>query len=296
MNFISKNKVYILYAICAFGIVSLFMPWFSISSSANVSSDYVGSASSSLNFSVKGMDVKNIYWVPLICFVSAFLVFKNSAYTKWSFLIMAIIAISYIIVGNDANSSMSSHSDFGNTSVSGKANTSPSFGLLLFLFASVFGFYIRHSLFNENGAKEKLKQTYKLLNITFYLSISFTILMIYSLFTDKKLSNNIGIVFGIAFSLLLLLLNAIMFLYKKALLHRINNFENDTLDLNSIQMRRKITLVAYSLLVAFVIYGTIDDLRRNLTIFNTNFFLIIIPILLFSIYMILKIKKNLSNK
>ena len=207
---------------------------------------------------------------------------------------MAIIAISYIIVGNDANSSMSSHSDFGNTSVSGKANTSPSFGLLLFLFASVFGFYIRHSLYDENGTKEKLKQTYKLLNITFYLSISFTILIIYFLFTDKKSNNNISI--GIPISFVFLLLNAIMFLYKKALLHRINNFENDTLDLNSIQMRRKITLVAYSLLVAVVIYGSIDDLRRNLTIFNTDFFLIIIPILVFSIYMILKIKKNLSNK
>lgn len=294
MNFISKNKVYILYAICAFGIVSLFMPWFSISSSANVSSDYVGSASTSLNFSIKGMDVKNIYWVPLICFVSAFLVFKNSAYTKWSFLVMAIIAISYIIVGNDANSSMSSHSDFGNTSVSGKAKTSPSFGLLLFLFASVFGFYIRHSFYNENGALEKLKQTYKLLNITFYLSISFNILMIYFIFTDKESNNDIGI--GFAISFFLLLLNAIMFLYKKALLYRINNFENDTLDLNSIQMRRKITLVVYFLLVAFVVYDFIDGLIRRLTIFRTDFFLINIPILVFSIYMILMIKKNLSNK
>ena len=294
MNFISKNKVYILYAICAFGIVSLFMPWFSISSSANVSSDYVGSASSSLNFSVKGMDVKNIYWVPLICFVSAFLVFKNSAYTKWSFLVMAIIAISYIIVGNDANSSMSSHSDFGNTSVSGKANTSPSFGLLLFLIASVFGFYVRHSFYNENGTVEKLKQTYKLLNITFYLSISFNILMIYFLFTDEKSNENI--IIGIAISLLLLLLNAIMFLYKKSLLYRINNFEVDALDLNSIQMRRKITLVVYFLLVAFVIYDFIDGLIIHLTIFKTDFFLINIPILFFSIYMILKIKKNLSNK
>jgi hypothetical protein len=294
MNFISKNKVYILYAICAFGIVSLFMPWFSISSSANVSSDYVGSASSSLNFSVKGMDVKNIYWVPLICFVSAFLVFKNSAYTKWSFLVMAIIAISYIIVGNDANSSMSSHSDFGNTSVSGKANTSPSFGLLLFLIASVFGFYVRHSFYNENGTVEKLKQTYKLLNITFYLSISFNIFMIYFLFTDEK--SNEDIIIGIAISLLFLLLNAIMFLYKKSLLYRINNFEVDALDLNSIQMRRKITLVVYFLLVAFVIYDFIDGLIRHLTIFKTDFFLINIPILFFSIYMILKIKKNLSNK
>ena len=294
MNFISKNKVYILYAICAFGIVSLFMPWFSISSSANVSSDYVGSASTSLNFSIKGMDVKNIYWVPLICFVSAFLVFKNSAYTKWSFLVMAIIAISYIIVGNDANSSMSSNSDFGNTSVSGKANTSPSFGLLLFLFASVFGFYIRHSLFNENGAKEKLKQTYKILNITFYLSISFAILMIYFLFTDKKSNTEIAV--AIPISLLLLLLNAIMFLYKKALLHRINNFENDTLDLNSIQMRRKITLVLYFLLVAFPIYDIIDRIVRHLTILKTDTFLINLPIVVFSIYMILKIKKNLSNQ
>ena len=118
--------------------------------------------------------------------------------------------------------------------------------------------------------------------------------MIYFLFTDKKSNTEIAV--AIPISLLLLLLNAIMFLYKKALLHRINNFENDTLDLNSIQMRRKITLVLYFLLVAFPIYDIIDRIVRHLTILKTDTFLINLPIVVFSIYMILKIKKNLSNQ
>jgi hypothetical protein len=188
MNFIEKNKQNLLYVICILTILSIFLPYYSITSVGSVSTT-LGDSSSSLSLNVKGMSLDSIFIVPFVSLLTMFFVYKDSKFTILGFTILSLISIAYMthLIGlSEVSGSSSVNSSVGDfnfsASSSVKATPSVSYGLFLFFLLSMIGLYIRYILYSVGNAYIKVIKTFYILSIIISV-LSFLIILLI-LFSD----------------------------------------------------------------------------------------------------------------
>jgi hypothetical protein len=190
MSFLENNKQNILYAVCILIILTVFLPYYSITSEGNVSSSY-GGASASISFVVRGVSLGSFLIIPLLAMLTMYFIYSESRYTSWGFAILSIISIAYLthIIGVSSETATSSaHSSIGDYSVSATANAkstaSASYGLLLFFILSILGYYFNYTLYSSGNANIKL------IKVLYVLSIIISVLSFLSIFVDLSLAED----------------------------------------------------------------------------------------------------------
>lgn len=185
MSYFERNKKNILYIICVLIILTIFLPYYSITSEGNISTSY-GGASASLSYEIKGASLDSIFIVPLLALLTMYFIYSESKFATWGFAILSIIALAYLthIIGvSSVSGSSSAHSSVGGYSVSAnasaKATPSASYGVLFLFILSIIGYYIRYSLYSNGNANIKvIKVLYVFSIIISVLSFLFTFIII----------------------------------------------------------------------------------------------------------------------
>jgi hypothetical protein len=280
MIFIEKNQKNILFAICILAILSIFLPYYSITSVGSVSTSYGGS-SSSLSFNVNGTSLDSIFIVPIVALLTMFFVYKDSKFAIWGFVILSLISIAYIthLIGlSSVSGSASANSTVGDYSVSAsasaKATPSASYGLFLLFVLSLIGLYIRYTLYSVGNANIKvIKMLYVL---TIIISVLCILLIFIAIATAKDMVmrgkpfpfENIIIIYS---SLDIILLWPIMRLVLQK--NRLQLVENkDDIVINQIEEKnkkiKKLFLIFIAIIIISIAIGILDNLRRGLNAFS----------------------------
>ena len=284
MIFIEKNKKNILFAICILAILSIFLPYYSITSVGSVSTSYGGS-SSSLSFNVNGTSLDSIFMVPIVALLTMFFVYKDSKFAIWGFAILSLISIAYIthLIGlSSVSGSASANSTVGDYSVSAsasaKATSSASYGLFLLFVLSLIGLYIRYSLYSVGNVNIKVIKALYILSIIIsvfcILFIAVVIAASYDSYDSsvKRDKNFLTvIIFTIIASLDIILLWPIMKLVLQK--NRLQLVENkDDIVINQIEEKnkkiKKLFLIFISVIIILIAIPILDNLRRGLNAFS----------------------------
>jgi hypothetical protein len=280
MNFIEKNKQNLLYAICILTILSIFLPYYSITSKGSVSTSYGGS-SSSFSFNVNGTSLDSIFIVPIGALLTMFFVYKNSKFAIWGFAILSLISLAYIthLIGlSSVSSSSSASSSVGDYSVSAsasaKATPSASYGLFLFFILSLIGLYIRYTLYSVGTANIIVLKTLYILSII--ISVLCILLIFIAIATGYDFIKRgkqfpIENIFIIIASLDIILLWPIMRLVLQK--NRLQLVENkDDIVINQIEEKnkkiKKLFLIFIAIIIISIAIGILDNLRRGLNPFS----------------------------
>lgn len=139
MNFIEKNKQNLLYAILILSILTIFLPYYSLTV---VKTMYH-----------KGMDLDSIIIVPIVSLLTMFFVYKDSKFAIWGFTILSLISITYMIIGIP---------EIGHVK---EVKTSSSYGLYLLLLLSMIGLYIKYTTKSIGNANIKVIKMFYVLSI-----------------------------------------------------------------------------------------------------------------------------------
>jgi hypothetical protein len=190
MSYFERNKKNILYIICVLIILTIFLPYYSITSEGNISTSY-GGASASLSFEIKGASLDSIFIVPLLALLTMYFIYIESKFATWGFAILSIIALAYLthIIGvSSVSGSSSAHSSVGGYSVSAnasaKATPSASYGLLFLFILSIIGYYIRYSLYSNGNANIKV------IKVLYVFSIIISVLSFLNIFLFIDMAND----------------------------------------------------------------------------------------------------------
>jgi hypothetical protein len=132
-----KQLKLVAYALCAVTLISVFLPWLTVSSTIEMSGMFSGGSSSSL--STIGIMTGQGFLGLVVVLATIFMIYKDY---KWTFVPGVISAMNGFILlfftsGKQYSSSSSFSSDYGSQSVGGSAGLYPAFGLYLFFTCSI---------------------------------------------------------------------------------------------------------------------------------------------------------------
>lgn len=129
-------------------IISIFLPWVEVTSSATVSSSYGSTGDSVSSGGLAGIMVWDGILALILSAVALFLSIKRFKWTYFIGILLALIGFAHLFGWIGFNSDVNFDSSYGN--VSGSVDIVPLYGLYIFLASSIAFVTISLPIFNKN--------------------------------------------------------------------------------------------------------------------------------------------------